>query len=222
MKCANCGIEFGTGTHCQHCGIDRVTGLGNYSGYNRPAGSYEPHYNSSSNGGYASNTTVCYACSEIVPANSVYCPVCGRKLLVECPKCGSTYSSQYKICSKCGTNRDVYYKQKEAEKQRAIREEEERQRKQREWEQSPEGKAEFARKKEEQKRQEEEKQANLIIFLIMVPIWSAFWYAGIKNGIPGLIQIPEVWPNTFPTDIIMCLILGIITQYIYYIFDSDK
>lgn len=147
MKCVNCGIEFGTGTHCQHCGIDRVTGLGNYSGYNRPAGSYEPHYNSSSNGGYAPNTTVCYACSEIVPANSVYCPVCGRKLLVECPNCGSTYSSQYKICSKCGTNRESYYKQQEAERQRAIKEEEGRQRKQKEWEQSPEGKAEFARQR---------------------------------------------------------------------------
>ena len=147
MKCSKCGREFGEGAHCQNCGADRVTGLGNYSGYNRPSGGYEPHYNSSSNGGYASNTTVCYACNEIIPKDSIYCPVCGRQLLVECPKCGSTYSSQYKICSKCGTNREQYYKQLEAEKQRAIREEQERQRKQREWEQSSEGKAELGRQR---------------------------------------------------------------------------
>ena len=157
MKCSKCGREFGGGANCQNCGIDRVTGLGNYSGYDRPSGSYEPNYSSSNNGEYASNTMVCYACSEIIPKNSIYCPECGRQLWVECPNCGATYSSQYKICSKCGTNRDVYYKQKEAEKQRAIREEEERQRKQRKWEQSPEGKAEFARKEKIQKR-------NMIIF----------------------------------------------------------
>lgn len=147
MKCSKCGKEFGNGANCQYCGIDRVTGLGNFSGYNSPSGSYEPHYSSSNNGGYASNTMVCYACSEIIPKNSIYCPACGRQLWVECPNCGATYSTQYKICSKCGTNREVYYKQKEAEKQRSIREEQERQRKQEEWEQSPEGKAYFARRR---------------------------------------------------------------------------
>ena len=134
MKCSNCGREFGEGTHCQHCGVDRVTGLANYNGYNSSG------YNSSNYGGNP-KTTVCYACSEIIPLGATYCPVCGRQLWVECPNCGSTYSTQYKICSKCGTNREVYYKQKEAEEQRALREEEERQRKQREWEKSPEGKA---------------------------------------------------------------------------------
>ena len=147
MKCSKCGREFGNGANCQYCGIDRVTGLGNFSGYNSSSGGYETHYSSSNNDGYASNTMVCYACSEIIPRNSIYCPACGRQLWVECPNCGSTYSTQYKICSKCGTNRDVYYKQNEAEKQRAIREEQERQRKQREWEQSSEGKAEFARQR---------------------------------------------------------------------------
>ena len=44
MKCANCGKEFGSGTNCQNCGIDRVSGLANYSGYNSPHGSnsYNP------------------------------------------------------------------------------------------------------------------------------------------------------------------------------------
>ena len=32
MKCAVCGKEFGDGTNCQNCGVDRVIGLGNYSG----------------------------------------------------------------------------------------------------------------------------------------------------------------------------------------------
>ena len=33
MKCAACGKEFGDGGNCQNCGVDRVTGLANYSGY---------------------------------------------------------------------------------------------------------------------------------------------------------------------------------------------
>ena len=148
MICTICGKEFGSGTNCNNCGVDRVTGLGNYSGYDRPSGSHESHYSSSNNGGYASNTVVCYACSEIIPKNSFYCPACGRQLWVECPNCGATYSTQYKICSKCGTNRESYYKQQEADRLRALREEEERQRKQREWEQSPEGKAEQKKKSE--------------------------------------------------------------------------
>lgn len=27
MKCSVCKKEFGTGTHCQNCGVDRVLGL---------------------------------------------------------------------------------------------------------------------------------------------------------------------------------------------------
>lgn len=46
MKCSNCGKEFGSGTNCQNCGIDRVTGLANYSGYDSHAGSNS--YDSSS------------------------------------------------------------------------------------------------------------------------------------------------------------------------------
>ena len=52
-------------------------------------------------------------------------------------------------------NRDLYYEQErriEAEKQRAIRREQERLRKQREWEQSPEGQAEIARRKEVERK----------------------------------------------------------------------
>jgi RNA polymerase subunit RPABC4/transcription elongation factor Spt4 len=139
MKCSNCGREFGEGTHCQHCGVDRVTGLANYNGYNNSGDC--SGYNSS-NYGASSKATICFACGEIIPANSEFCPYCSKQLYVTCPKCGNTYSSQYPACNKCGTNRESYHKQQEAERQKAIREEEERQRQQREWEQSPEGKAE--------------------------------------------------------------------------------
>ena len=206
MKCSKCGREFGEGVNCQNCGIDRVTGLGNYSGYNRPAGSSDSRYGSSNSGGYALNTTVCYACSEIVPANSVYCPVCGHQLLVECPNCGATYSSQYKICSKCGTNRDVYYKQKEAE----IREEEERKRKQREWEKSPEGKAELAEKKRKEEKKENER---IITYIIFVPIMGLVWYSALKAILPQIgINILETC-NSFPV-ILVCLVLGFITLFL--------
>ena len=205
MKCSKCGREFGNGANCQYCGIDRVTGLGNFSGYNSPSGSYEPHYSSSNNGGYASNTMVCYACSEIIPKDSIYCPACGRQLWVECPNCGSTYSTQYKICSKCGTNREVYYKQKEAEEQRALREEEERQRKQKEWEQSPEGKAELKRKREEQEKKEER---TVIWFNII------FWGGGFVLTFLLDSMIDKNWLNydifglNIRIVIIMCISFG--------------
>lgn len=211
MKCSNCGKEFGTGTHCQHCGVDRVTGLANYNGYNNSGDS--SGYNSS-NYSESSKTTVCYACNEIIPIGATYCPVCGKKLLVTCPKCGHEYSSQYPVCSKCGTNREEYI-------ERRRREEE----KKRAWEQSPEGKAELAQKEEERKRQveeaEKEKNAKIIFYLIMTPIWGLMWYGGIKSLLPEYgINIPEVWPNTFPTNLIICFVLGYITQYIIDSFNS--
>ena len=206
MKCTNCGKEFGQGKNCQNCGVDRVTGLGNYSGYDRPTGNDDYSGDKSSNyGGYSPNTTVCYACSEIVPVNSVFCPVCGRKLWVECPNCGATYSSQYKICSKCGTNRYVYYKQKEAEKQKAIREEQERQRKQREWEQSPEGKAELERRRKERDKQEER---SVILGQII------FWVGGLVLTFGLDSMIDKNWLNydIFGFDIriiiLMCISFG--------------
>lgn len=122
MRCSNCDKEFGSGTNCQNCGIDRVTGLANYNGYNNSGNSSE--YNSPNYGG-SPRTTVCYACSEIIPLGATYCPVCGKKLLVTCPKCGHEYSSQYPVCSKCGTNRDKYHEQKVNE-ERAKKEQEEK------------------------------------------------------------------------------------------------
>ncbi len=135
MKCSNCGKEFGDGIKCQNCGIDRVSGLANYSGYDSHAESNS--YDSSSYGGQTSpKTTVCYACNEIIPIGATYCPVCGKKLIVTCPKCGHEYSSQYPVCSKCGTNREQYNKQLEVERQKRIIEEKEKERQRREWEEA--------------------------------------------------------------------------------------
>ena len=205
MKCSNCGKEFGSGTNCQNCGIDRVSGLANYSGYDSLTGSHEYHNsrgssrNSSNNGDFASTkTTVCYNCSEIIPTDSMFCPYCKKELLVTCPKCGKIYSTQYSVCNKCGTDRHDYYLKLEARKQETKRRE----------------LAELEECKKQKEKENEEKKANTIICFIMTPIWGAMWYAFFKNGITSLIQIPEVWPNTFPTDIIMCILLGYLTQYI--------
>ena len=133
MKCAVCGKEFGSGINCQSCGVDRVTGLANYSGYDNSAGN--SHLNSSNTMEYASNrTTACYACGEIIPSDAEYCPYCRKKLYNSCPKCGKEYSSQFKNCPKCGTNRVQYIKRLRAEEEAAKRVEEEKRRKQREWE----------------------------------------------------------------------------------------
>lgn len=138
MKCAVCGKEFGNGINCQNCGIDRVTGLGNYSGYNN-SGSNNG-YDSPSNGGYTSSpkTTVCHACGEIIPFDSEYCPYCSKELYVTCPKCGHKYSSQFPSCNKCGTNRNQYYRKLEAEKEEARKLEEKRRQEQKRKEKNEE------------------------------------------------------------------------------------
>ena len=136
MKCANCGREFGTGTHCQYCGVDRVTGLANFGSYGTSdyQGAKTSHYDSSYNS--SPKTMVCYACSEIIPSDSEYCPHCRKKLFETCPNCGHRYSSQYSNCNQCGTNRKEYYEQKEkerrAELERQKKEQEERVKKEQE------------------------------------------------------------------------------------------
>lgn len=199
MKCSNCGNEFGSGTHCQNCGIDRVAGLANYSGYDSHAGSNG--YDSSSYGGQTSpKTTVCYACNEIIPIGATYCPVCGKKLLVTCPNCGYEYSSQYPVCSKCGTNREEY-------NERRRREEEERQRREKEWEQSPEGKAELERRRKEREKKEERS-----VILGHIIIWGGgtvllFWLDGLidKNWLDYKIPIFDF---NIRLIILMCISFG--------------
>ena len=125
MKCSICGNEFGDGINCKNCGVDRVTGLGNYRGYNNPTGS-SGNYSSNYGEFTSSKTTVCYSCGEVIPSDSEYCPYCSKELYVTCPKCGHKYSSQFPACNKCGTNRSQYYRKLEAEKEEARRLEEKR------------------------------------------------------------------------------------------------
>ena len=56
---------------------------------------------------------LCYNCNTIIPDDSDYCPACGIKLYVSCPKCQLLYSSQYTFCKNCGTNRVEYLKEQE-------------------------------------------------------------------------------------------------------------
>ena len=120
MKCSICGNEFGDGINCQNCGVDRVTGLGNYSGFEKPNGN-----NGFDSSDYiktdSTQTMVCYACKEIIPADSLFCPYCRKKLWVKCPNCGHEYSSQYPNCNQCGTNLNQYLKEEE-EKERIKKE----------------------------------------------------------------------------------------------------
>ena len=88
MKCSVCGKEFGEGMTCQNCGVDRVTGLGNYSGYETPNGNATSRSSSGSqNGSYRQEVVsqpkivevksiVCYNCGEIIPR---YCSTVSYK-----------------------------------------------------------------------------------------------------------------------------------------------
>lgn len=124
MKCSICGKEFGDGINCQNCGVDRVTGLANYSGHEPSIGNYHSQGNySQSNSSYNEDNTslktmVCYACGEIIPINSEYCPHCRKKLYETCPKCGNKFSSQYLNCNQCGTNLKQYLKEEREREQR--------------------------------------------------------------------------------------------------------
>ena len=127
MKCAVCGKEFGNGANCQNCGADRVTGLGNYNGYNISTNSsdYSSGYSQRNNSPYeventTSKTIICYNCGEVIPNDSKFCPYCSKELFVKCPKCGHIYSSQYPACNQCGTNRKKYHENIKNKKQRAL------------------------------------------------------------------------------------------------------
>ena len=189
MKCNVCGQEFGNGAYCQHCNADRITALGNYSGgYNAPdapKGGRNPtscYASSNANTQNSNNSSkrsgvgnsgelfiVCYNCANVIPVDSEYCPCCRIKLYDVCPKCGHRYSSQYKICNKCGTDREEYIaeqrrweqcrleeaRRKKAEHQKVLEEERRRERLRLEEERR---RAEERQRQLEAKRREEERQ----------------------------------------------------------------
>lgn len=143
MKCAVCGKEFGAGNTCQYCGTDRVTGLGNYSGYDVPADNWsgdtftppqsEPYRQDVFTQSQIEQTgsIVCYACGDIIPADSIYCPQCSQRLFEPCPKCGHKCSTRYPACNACGTNRSAYLEEqrKKIEKEKAEKARTEKERK---------------------------------------------------------------------------------------------
>lgn len=184
MECSVCHKEFGNGEYCQHCGIDKFTGLANPHGYeipsrketapsipeeivDEPSMSPEPLYVSNV---VVEKTMICWACGEIIPADSKYCPHCSTNLYVTCPKCGKEYSSQYPACNECGTNRVKFleeqqrieaWKRAEAKRKMKLNQQIQAQkRKEREeWEKTPEGKAELERRRiirEEKKKKKQE------------------------------------------------------------------
>ena len=131
MKCSVCGNEFGNGANCQSCGVDRVTGLGNYIGYDTPMNASMDIVSPITQHELEQQTEVvaapqnanvgsmvCYACGEIIPADSKFCPYCSRELYVACPKCGNKYSSQFPACNQCGTNREKYLEEEKKVKEK--------------------------------------------------------------------------------------------------------
>lgn len=114
MKCSSCGQEFGKGEYCTHCGVDRVTGLGHYCGYQTPTSSVpltDTHISSATDSARneeGEQQSLCWHCGEIIPKGAKYCPFCATLLIVRCPNCGLEYSSRYPVCSNCGTNREEY------------------------------------------------------------------------------------------------------------------
>lgn len=209
MKCAICGKEFGNGANCKNCGTDRVTGLGNYRGFDPPSnssktvGSYSsrrenPHQIVDNEPKIAKvNSMICYACGEIIPADSKFCPHCSTSLYVTCPKCGHEYSSQYPACSKCGTNRQKYRDEELEKVNREVKERWEREKAHKEWLKTPEGQAalkkeqeairkneeELRKKREEKRRKQEEEeekrrkhdQLNWIIAIIIMIAFGTFF-----------------------------------------------
>ena len=182
MRCSVCHKEFGNREFCQYCGVDRVTGLGNYNGYsapeNNPPSSPAPI---PKNGSYdpevihqpvivEEKSMVCHACGAVIPADSKFCPSCSIELYVTCPNCGKKYSSQYPACNECGTNREKYLEEqqrieawKKAEEKRKLKLNQKIQKQKRkereEWEKTPEGKAELERRRiirEEKKKKKQE------------------------------------------------------------------
>lgn len=148
MKCSSCGNEFGNGANCQNCGVDRVTGLGKYSGFSAPESKDKQPQEPVPQSQMAGNK-ICPFCQEIIPSYADYCPFCSKKLEETCPKCGHVYSAHFPACPKCGTNREQFLKAKR-EREEHQRQEEVMQRQQEE-----------RLKREKERKEQEEYQRKL-------------------------------------------------------------
>ena len=117
MKCNKCGQEFGKGETCQNCGADKVSALGEFSGYESEK--REPvlgPMKSSEKGNQtyfpSSPNAICPFCGEIIPADAEYCPYCRKALKTKCLKCNKLFPSQFPSCPHCGTNQQEYKEKK--------------------------------------------------------------------------------------------------------------
>lgn len=169
MKCSICKGLFGNGEYCQNCGVDKVAGLGNYTGYD--AQSVDVVKNSKHNITSSPKTqflpsavgadvahcvvpeyVICYHCTSAIPGESEFCPMCGINLYVRCPQCNNKFSSQYKFCNMCGLNLQKFIEDQEKKAEQKRLAEQRRLEKLRREELQ---KAEEARKMQEIKKQEQ-------------------------------------------------------------------
>lgn len=176
MRCSCCNKEFGNGSTCQNCGMDRVTGLGQYNGYTPTPGQYNNEMSGLTEVKKVVNiepqqTAVCHYCSEIIPSDSKYCPFCGCLLAEACPQCGHTYSTQYPCCPQCGTNRKDYLRwleEERKEKKRREREEKKRQKQLEKERKNHERQVELAQKERIEK-------LKLLVEETRPQVWEKYW-----------------------------------------------
>lgn len=116
MICNSCGKEFGSGVSCQHCGIDRVEGLGSFVGLHPNSDDILSKNGGKTPGGISvtgGGNVMCFSCGEIIPKDARFCPYCRKEQIVICPSCGFRYSAKFPNCYKCGTNREQFMSGKE-------------------------------------------------------------------------------------------------------------
>ena len=64
-----------------------------------------------------------------------------------------------------------------------------------------------------QSEKRENKISKIITYIILGPIFGLVGYSFLKAFPEWGIHLPEVWPNTFPTNLIICIIIGFIVVF---------
>ena len=141
----------------------------------------------------------CYKCSQVIPANSAYCPWCQTELFITCPKCGNKYSSQYPSCNHCGVNRSQYLEEERQKKERLQAQQKEEFLKQQEEREKKRREAAVIKEREVQKEIKLRKKRKLtrkydiILACIIIIPWLAisgvtigFLVSGVDKGTVGI------------------------------------
>lgn len=184
MKCSSCGKEFGDGANCQNCGIDRVSGLGNYSGFSAPK-SKEVVVSVPINQRQLVGNKICPFCQEIIPSDADYCPFCSKKQEETCPRCGHVYPANFPSCPKCGTNRARYFA--------AIRESQQRQDEAEFKRRQAEEKRIQQKKKKEQELQERCRALDIPQQLLLKKYGKKWWKTDEGSAWLKMKEVEEVW-----------------------------